>query len=181
MSKDKKKNSVKKQAPKRTLPSYLIAAIVVCAVLAVATVITAIIVANREPRVEFIPPSFEENAVKGTPDVPDDLGYTELYQEGMAFSAWCCGVVHSEDGQAVVYFTNPKDNDAWLKLRICDESGAILGESGLLKPGEYVRAVTLTEDVPHGTALKMRIMSYEPDTYYSLGAVTVRTNIIVQE
>lgn len=169
MSKPKKKKTA-------DLPPYLTAAILLCAVLALAVIVSAIYT-NRNPVVEFIPPAFEPNAETGIPQVSDALGYAEIYREGMTFSAWICGRIYQENGHAVLYFTNPDSNNAWLKLRIMDEKGKILGESGLIRPGEYVRSVRLTKTVAAGTAVKIKLMSYEPETYYSLGAVSVKTQI----
>lgn len=181
-----KKKNIKKNIKKnknttltekiKALPPYLLVLGAVCIVMAIVTAVVSIVVANRDPIVEFIPPSFEADAVVGAPeDVPENAGYTKIYREGMTFSAYLCGGVTQENGEAVVYFTSPEDNEAWIKLRICDEDGNILGESGLLRPGEYVRSVTLTEPVAAGTPLKMKLMAYEPDTYFSLGSVTITT------
>jgi len=144
----------------------------------VVVIISFIAVENRSPKIEFIPPAFEENAEIGMPIVDDSMGYSKMYKEGMTFSAWMCGEIHQENCAAVVYFTNPEINNAWLKLRIMDEQGTILGESGLLKPGEYVRSVSLSAELAAGTAVKMRIMGYEPETYNSIGSVSVQTQII---
>ncbi len=183
MGKSKKKKRTYIQAPKvkTKLPPYLIAAIVACAVMVVAVVVSSIVVANRPPKIEFIPPEFELNAVAGTPDIPDEYDYKELYQDGMSFSAGLCGAVFQEGAELVVYFTNPESNTAWLKLRIMDEQGNILGESGLLKPGEYVRSVSLNTDTAAGTAVRMKIMGYEPETYNSIGSVTVKTDILTDD
>ncbi len=128
-------------------------------------------------RTEFIPPPFDSAAVVGIPSVPEHLDYGELYREGMAFSAWVCGNVTLDGHYAVVYLTNPDTNHVWMKLRIMDADGHILGETGLIKPGEYVQSVVLSEIPAVGETVKMKIMTYEPDTYYSTGAITVNTRI----
>jgi hypothetical protein len=50
-----------------------------------------------------------------------------------------------------------------------------LGETGLLKPGEYVQYVSLTKELEDGTPIQLKIMGSEPDTYCSAGAATVTT------
>ena len=76
-----------------------------------------------------------------------------------------------------MYFTNDDGNEVWLKLRILDEEDNILAETGLLKPNQYVRTVTF-DTVPENRAnIKLKIMAYEPDTYYSAGAVTLNTTV----
>ncbi len=159
----------------KELPIYIWIMGAVCILLAIVTVVVTAVMAQRKPEVQFIPPAFEAQAVSGMPEVPENSGYHKIYQEPMPFSAYVCGAVTQENGQAVVYFTNPEDNKVWLKMRITDENGNILGESGLLKPGEYVRSVALTGKVQMGTVIKLKIMSYEIDTYNSAGSVSIKT------
>ena len=148
---------------------------------ALAVVVIIMIVALSSPREaqrgEFVPPEFEAAAVTGTPEVPDGLGYSAPYQEGMAYRFAVCGNVLMDGKQALVYFTNPAENDTWTKLRIYDENGNVLGETGLLMPGEYVQYVTLDKELEPGTAIKLKIMGYEPDTYLSAGSVVLNTQI----
>ncbi|MBQ9121296.1 MAG: hypothetical protein IJY12_02905 [Clostridia bacterium] len=178
MGKSKKKVQITKS--QNALPPYLIAAIVACTMMVVVVIISSIIIANRPPKIEFIPPEFEANAEIGTPEVPDNLGYAEIHKEGMTFSAWICGEIYQDDGKAIVYFTNPESNDVWLKLRIMDEQGNILGESGLIKPGEYVHSVSLNENIIATTSVRIKIMGYEPETYNSVGSVFVQTEILAE-
>lgn len=149
------------------------------AVFAVALIImiVALSVPKKAQRGEFVPPAFESAAVTGTPEVPDGLGYSAPYQDGMAYRFAVCGNVLMEGKQALVYFTNPAENDTWTKLRVYDENGNILGETGLLKPGEYVQYVELDKELTPGTPIKLKIMGYEPDTYLSAGSVALNTQI----
>lgn len=168
MSKPKKKQQ--KQNKQVTILSAVFAIVLVVMIVALSS--------PREAAIgEFVPPAFDENAVIGTPEVPDGLGYSAPWQEGMAYRFAVCGNVTIEGKQALVYFTNPAENDTWTKLRIYDESGNVLGETGLIKPGEYVQYVALEKSLPVGTAIKLKIMGYEPDTYTSAGAVVLNTAI----
>ena len=62
-----------------------------------------------------------------------------------------------------------------ISVEILTANGTLLGETGLIRPGEYVKSVSLTSEVEDGTAIKLKIMAYEPDTYYSAGSVTLNT------
>ncbi|MDO4333941.1 MAG: hypothetical protein Q4C58_14835 [Eubacteriales bacterium] len=160
-----------------TKKAGLAAAAVVC-VISLAIMTAALILCNKNSgNSVFTPPPFEAEAVSGTPDVPDESGWSEIYQAGMEFKAYVCGNVIADGDSAVVYFTNSGDFDVWLKLRILDENGAVIGESGLLKPGEYVKSVPLTSDITDEEAVRLKIMAYEPETYYSVGTVTLNTTI----
>ncbi len=156
-------------------PLYVAALICLVAVVAM---IVVLCLAQKEPVMgEFIPPAFESTAVAGTPEVPDGLGYMECYQDGMGFRFLACGNVKLDGRNANVYLTNPAENEVWLKVRVLDTEGNILGESGLIKPDEYVQSVELSEKLAVGTPIKLKVMAYEPDTYYSAGAVSLNTTI----
>ena len=126
----------------------------------------------------FSPPPFEENAQIGNPPVGKELGYEEL--DATWFRVGLCGVLRQRDGMAEVWFSNPDSNDVWLKLRILDENGNILGQSGVLRPGEYVHQIHLEQTPEEGSAVIMKVMAYESGTYHSAGAVELHTVIDVE-
>ena len=132
---------------------------------------------NEPQKPEFVPPEFEGSAIVGQPTPPEELGYSELRQDGMGFGVGICGNVIVNDKNADVYFYNCDDNDVWLKLRIIDEKGNIIGETGLLKPSEYVQSVEITEQLQDDDKIKLKIMAYEPETYYSEGSVVMNTRV----
>ena len=167
------KNKVK--AKKQNLiPIYFLGA-------ATAVMLIVMIVAlciPKEPTVgEFVPPAFDSAAMIGTPEVPEGLGYSSPYQDGMAYRFSVCGNVKLDGKKATVYLTNDAENEVYIKLRILDADGNILGETGLVKPGEYVKEVELSKVLAAGTSIKLKIMSYEPDTYMSMGSAVLNTKI----
>lgn len=133
---------------------------------------------NRTSKQSFTPPPFEVSAIEGTPKVSEELEYNILYQEGMSFQVGLCGNVRVTKDSADIYLTNTEENEVWIKVRVYDENGTILGESGLLKAGEYVKSVALTESISTDTQIKLKIMSYEPETYYSCGSIVVTPNVV---
>lgn len=140
-------------------------------------VMTFSLCVSKVERGEFTPPPFDANAVNGTPEVDASLGYGEIYREEMGFSVWLCGSVTMEGKNARLYFTNPDGNTVWLKARIMDAEGNILGESGILKPGSYVEHVTLASEPCEGTNISVKIMAYRAETYHSEGAIVLNTTI----
>ena len=129
----------------------------------------------------FVPPMFDGEAILGEPTVPDHLGYSILYQEGMSFRVGICGKINITNNSADVYLTNVSENNVWLKVRFYDQAGQIIGESGLVRPGEYLKSITL-DDVPGTTdGIIIKIMSYEPDTYKSLGTIPLTPRIVLIE
>ena len=150
---------------------------ILCTLALVSMVLALVFGGPQKQSSSFTPPPFDSSAESGTPAVPKELGWTEIYQDGMAFKCSMCGNVIASGGAADVYFTNSSEQEIWLKLRVLDENSNILGETGLIKPGEYVKSVSIDADIPDGTAIKLKIMAYEPETYYSAGAVTLNTQI----
>jgi len=152
--------------------------LVIAAVLSAAVTVAALCLTGAGG--EFVPPPFESGAVPGVPGVPASLGYGEIYRDGMSYRFSVCGNVTLNGEEAAVYLTNPAESGVWLKLRVLDGEGKTLGETGLLRPGEYVENVRLAKELPVGTAVTLKIMGYEPETYHSVGAVTIRTVIGVR-
>lgn len=149
-------------------------AVLLCA--AAAVVMTVMIFAGGQEK-DFTPPPFEQNATAGVPSVPEDAGYAEADAEAFRFSA--AANLQVQDGKVDIWLTNPSDNDVWMKVRIISAENEILGESGILKQGEYVQSVVL-DTVPQGsTDVSLKIMAYEPDTYQSAGAAVLKTKLNV--
>lgn len=124
---------------------------------------------------KFVPPPFDTAAQTGTPEVPEDLGWSEMDAQAYKFSI--CGAISPKNGKADVWLTNPKENEVWLKVRVLDMDGNTLGETGLIRPGEYVRSVTLQPEPKADDNIQLKIMAYEPDTYYSAGTVSLNTTV----
>ncbi len=132
---------------------------------------------QSQQRGEFVPPPFEKAVVKGTPEIadPNAVGYAEL--DARAYKVAICGKVVVNDGKADVYFTNPESNNVWLKLRVLNEAGQIIAETGIVMPGEYLKTITFTKVPSSGDKVTIKIMGYEPHTYYSKGEATLNTFI----
>ncbi len=172
-----------KAIPKQTRSGMDIAILilgVLCVILVVVMIVVLIVPKKSEPA-PFMPPSFDENAIAGTPDVPEGLGYSILERENMSFRVGVCGIVNAREYSADIYLTNPQDNNVWLKLRIYDEKGTVLGETGVIKPGEYVKSITFETVPQRDDTIVMKIMSYEAETYHSMGAITMMPRLIVSD
>lgn len=153
---------------------YFSAAVCVLAVLT--TALSLILTGGKSEQAKFTPPPFETAAQSGMPSVTDE-SWTQIYKDGMDFSAHICGKVVLSQNSADIYFTNDDGNKVWLKLRIFDENDNIIAETGLLKPNEYVRTVKFNAVPENKAKIKLKIMAYEPNTYYSAGAVTLNTAV----
>lgn len=127
---------------------------------------------------DFTAPEFDANAVVGVPTVPENLGWAVLdISEG--YTVHVCGILNADaSGSLPVWFSSDADNTVWVKLRLLDADGNVLGETGILKPGEYVERMQLVEGA-HSCAVTLQVMGYEPETYYSAGSVGLATNLMV--
>lgn len=155
------------------------AVIPVLVILCVLSVIVMCFALNRqsEERAPFVPPNFDEQAQEGTPEVPKELGWSELYQDGMTYKVGLCGNIIDKGGFAEIYFSNSKDNNVWLKLRVLDQQNRIIGETGLIKPNEYVKTIKFDAAIPSDAKVKLKVMAYQPETYYSEGSIVLNTRI----
>ncbi len=148
-------------------------------ILCIASSIMMIVALNNtkpeEPK--FIPPEFDKSAISGDINVPKELGWSELYQDGMNFKVGICGNLIAKNDEAEVYFYNNENNNVWLKLRVLDETNNIIGETGLIKPSEYIQSIKFNSKINNGDKIKLKIMAYEPETYYSEGSIVLNTTI----
>lgn len=148
---------------------------VVCALSVVVMLIALGI--GQKTKVVFEKPSFDAAAVVGTPEVENPT-YSPL--NAKVYSVALCGQPIVTGNRVQVYFTNPAENEVWLKLRILDSNGNILGESGLIRPGEFVEYVSLNAEITADTEVSMKIMAYEPDTYHSAGGAALQTTLTLK-
>lgn len=156
----------------------LIVAAIICVISVIIMIVSLTVSSVNAETAEFTPPPFEEKAVQGVPNVPDGLGWNEV--DAQVYKASICGEVIIEDNTSDIWLTNPDSNTVWLKLRILDSDGNILGETGIIKPGEYVQSVEFDTIPEDGETIGLKLMAYEPETYYSEGSATLNTTVKVE-
>ena len=158
----------------------LIKSLIIIAIVSFITMIFSVLGYVKSSKNEFIKPEFDNKAIAKELEITDELkelGYNEFYQEGMSYKFSMCGKVNIENKKATVYFTNDTNNETWLKLRIIDRNNNIIGETGIVRPGEYVENVDIKGNTKSGDKITLKIMGYVPEKYTSAGAVSVNTII----
>ena len=145
-------------------------------------IVAGVVFATREdpkPIVgAFVPPEFDPAAQLGMPVGLDaSRAYNALELADVAKVSMCANV-NVENNAAQVYFTSHKENLGWMKIKILDEKGILLGESGLVRPGEYIESVTLFQTPKKSGLVTAKLLIYEPDTYLSLGSASVQIMLI---
>lgn len=154
------------------------------AALMCATIITVVAVTRTKPaKDEQLPSmlSYDTEAVKGTPDTADQpqyYGTMEIPLTNGSCKLAMTAVPKLNGDKLDVYFTNSEDNTVGLKLVIYDEADNIIGQSGIIKNGEYVKSVKLKGNTEAGQILSAKILTYEADTYYSLGSARATLKVI---
>lgn len=155
--------------------------ILICGIICFICVAVMIFVLIQGPRQEirFTPPPFEETAVAGVPPLTDADGYKPVDAQVYKFAL--CGELMLENGKTDIWLTNDAENEVWLKAVLKDAEGAELGETGLIRPGEYVQSIRLATELEQTTDVMIVVMGYEPETYYSMGNVTLYTMLTKPE
>lgn len=137
---------------------------------------------KKEPQVnDFVAPAVEQTAVVGVPtNVDAALNYQSFSVEDKMTIGLCGNLMFKEDNTVDVYFTSDASNTFLTKMKLLDEAGNVLGESGLISPGEYVQSIVLINPPKSSTTVVAKILTYEEETYYSQGSVTVQVMLNVE-
>ena len=157
--------------------NIIFALMLVLALMVGALVVVPAAVGNRTATGEFVAPDFDPAAVTGVPAIADEARLYSQLQMGDHIRLALCGSPLVTDAGLELYLTSDSSNVAWLLVKVYDENGTELGRSGLVRPGEYVQSVALEKSVTSGTVVTLKILSYEPETYYSLGSASAQLQI----
>lgn len=144
---------------------------------------------EQRPAAAFEIPPFETQAGKGIPEIPEEALDYRMFEIGEGIRVGLCGNIKTassdEDGsetggKAWVYFTSDSGNTVWLKMVLLNTENEKIGESGLLLPGEYVEEIALDSMPEETSEVTVRILSYEPETYYSMGSAAAKVRLEIE-
>jgi len=122
----------------------------------------------------FIEPSFDENVSV----IPENLDYkSSVIEVSEGYNIYINPVPSIEDNKLVINFISIKDNNIWIKIRILNDNEEIVGESGLVKPGEYLKSVILNKKINGNDNIVYEIIGYEIDSYLSAGTIKLNTKV----
>ena len=117
--------------------------------------------------------ALEENVIAGTPqEDPEDLSYSTLFVEE-GYEIGICGTPSIEQEHLVCYLTNVTSNQIWIKAKIYDEQENLIGQTGMIKAGNYVEKIKLNSSL-ESQNIQIKIIAYEPETYQSRGNVSFK-------
>ena len=130
---------------------------------------------------EFVKPEFDKNAKPiSNIEIDEKLQYAEINVEDGYNVGICNNLIMDKEENILIYFSSLKDNNVYLKLRIYDKEQKILKETGLIKPGQQIEKIKI-ENLKNDKDVVIKIMSYDPETYYSKGTVSINTKIKIGE
>lgn len=162
-----------------TKKQYLIIAVSLCA-LTVLVVLAAVLHAGSAGKTEFTPPKADTSASREAFDYSEAEGY-EIFSANGFYQVGICGALTLSDGKIDVLFVSPESNGVLLMLKITDKNGNILGQTGTIEPGQHIESLTLSADLKETTEVTMKVMAYDPQTYYSAGTISLGTSIYVEQ
>lgn len=153
--------------------------ILICIIILL-TVTLGYILFSYKNKVTFKVPKFDNN-VSAIPEKIEDEYYSTLdVNEGFSIGINAILKVDSKQN-AIVNLTSNKNNKVYIKLRLLDSHGMIIGQTGLIKPGEYLEKIELKKKVNEKDKFTIKVMSYDPKTYYSMSAVKLSVSLKVIE
>ena len=117
-----------------------------------------------------LPPDLDENELFRLQKIYNEADVDTIASE---LERYCTGVCNPWEVMTIT-FTNKAANE--MKVRL----GKILGETGLITPGQYVKTVTLNNVLESGTPVVLKLMAYEPETFHSAGSIVLQTHITME-
>ncbi len=150
--------------------------VVITILIIILTIIIAVMTSSKK---EFKKPQFDKNAINILDTKIDGkLQYAEInVAEGYVVGI-CNNLILDEENNIKIYFRSLEENNVFVKLRIYEKDENVLSETGLIKPGEQIENIKV-ENLKQSKEVIIKIMSYDPKTYYSKGTVSLNSKIII--
>ena len=133
---------------------------VVLAVLLTAVVAVYVFTALMAPEAPpFTPPPREPLATEGFAAPPDEEGQYRTVTVSEGFAVGICTVPAVRDGALRLFFSCDAQNTVWLRLVVMTDEGEVLGESGILTPGQCLTALPLSATKKRNTTRRKELQS----------------------
>ena len=155
---------------------------VVGALLVVAIIATvAVFFATRQKTVDlFVPPDVDIHAIQGAPDAIDEISAYQKVMMSGEFQFSMCLCPEYKNGSVELYYTSYDTNTVNSLVKLYDGEGNEVGKSGLIRPGHYLKSISIS-DLPEDAVITAKILSYEPETYYSMGTASGKLSLRVAD
>ncbi len=151
----------------------IITVIVGILLLAVIGATVAVFLSKDDSQIgKFVPPADDPTAIVGFPAETDSSAQYSDVKVNDSFVISLALAPLYKDGGAQVFFASDANNTVNTLVRLYDSDGKMIGESGLVKPGEYVESVAISLVPTKTTSIFAKVLSYEKETYYSMGTTS---------
>lgn len=149
--------------------------IVLSTILIILISIIIFLLININSKKQFKKPEFANAATS----IPEKLEYKEKaikVSEGYSLYIDPIPKLDQNDNLSI-NLVSLEENKIWIKVRILNAKEEIIGETGLIKPGEYLEKVQINQQLSENDQITYKIMGYEKDTYRSAGTISLNTRI----
>lgn len=155
--------------------------IITCAGILICTILTLAVVfvvkMNQTVKGDYVQPEFDPSAASADVDSLNSIESFSLLQATESLGVGMQCDVYLVNDKYQVNFYSVDTNTDYLLVKILDESGEkLLGQSGLIKPGEYIEYVDAISVPKKNQNIKIKVYTYETDTYLSKGAFSLNTS-----
>jgi len=148
--------------------------IILVGVLFILISIIILLFVSIERKNKFIEPAFDKNVSA----IPKDIIYEpSVIEVSEGYNIYIDAVPSIKDNKLVVNFISLETNNIWIKIRLLNENEGIVGESGLVKPGEYLKSIILDKKINNNDKIIYEIIGYEIDSYLSAGTIKLNTKV----
>ena len=149
--------------------------ILLSGILIVLIVLIILLSINIKQKESFVKPEFDTNVLN---EVPENIEYkNSTLNIAENYDIYINGLPTIENNKLIVDFISMKENNVWIKIRVLNNKEKVIAESGLVKPGEYLKSITLKKRISNEEKITYMIIGYEIDTYMSAGTVKLNTRI----
>ena len=118
---------------------------------------------------------FDKNAIVGEPSPDKEYYYSSLTSPTGYYVSLASNLYRQDDDSLMLFLTNPSINDVYFMCKIENTKGEVLYQSNVIKPGEYIDKLKAYKKIEEDKEIdiKIYIIAYEKDTYYSAGEVVL--------
>lgn len=149
--------------------------IVLSTILIILISIIIFLLININSKKQFKKPEFDNAATS----IPEKLEYkAKAIKISEGYSLYIDPIPKLvQNDNLSINLVSLEENKIWIKVRILNAKEEIIGETGLIKPGEYLEKVQINQQLSKNDQITYKIMGYEKDTYRSAGTISLNTRI----
>ena len=149
--------------------------IILSAILLLLIIFIVFLIINLINKTTFEKPKFDKLSVD---KIPANLNYeTSALEITSDYKIYIDATPKVSGNYLNVNFVSFDTNNIWIKIRVLNEDSDVVAESGLVRPGEYLKKIKLDRKLESSSKITYVIMGYEIDTYFSEGVITLNTMV----